>query len=91
MKNKIYFNGKCRFNEVEKTKLMDLGYTDFYELRDTTMDSEENYTVEPRVFVNNIGCLATNFEIEFKDRSDPFITIADLMKKYQPEEEKNLL
>lgn len=83
MKNKYFMSGKSRFNEVEKTKLMDLGYTNFYELR----DNDNGYTIEPRAFVNNIGCMATNFEIVFKNKDDQFITDEDFFNRYNPEED----
>lgn len=58
--NKYYMSSYSRFSERQKDYLRTLGFTHFYELRDQERNS---YSIEKHVFVNNIGCIATNFAI----------------------------
>ena len=77
------FYDMSRFTPYQIEVLKSNGFTNFYELRN---GDGASFTIEPRVYVNNIGCIATNFEIEFEDKTDPFITDSDFFKKYKPVE-----
>ncbi len=77
---KILFSGASRFNEKDKEYLRSKGMTNFYELRD---QEGTKYSIEKSVIVNNIGCIATNFEIEELNTSE-LIMDSDFFNKYKP-------
>ncbi len=77
---KVLFSGASRFNESDREYLKSLGMTNFYELRDR---EGSKYSIEKRVMVNNIGCIATNFEIEELE-ADTLIMDSDFFNKYKP-------
>lgn len=77
---KILFSGASRFNEEDKEYLRSLGMTNFYELRDR---EGTKYSIEKSVVVNNIGCIATNFEIE-ELNTEELIMDSDFFNKYKP-------
>lgn len=74
--NKFVISGASRFNDKEKEYLTSIGYKYFYELRD---GEGLSYTIEKCVIVNNIGCIATNFEL---DMSKDYVEDAELEWKY---------
>lgn len=82
MKNKYYTCGKSHFTEKEKEVLKKHGFNYFYELR--SWDIGDGYNIEPHVLVNNIGCIATNFEIKFKDKKDQYIENNEFYDTYKP-------
>ena len=77
---KILFSGASRFNEKDKEYLRSKGMTNFYELRD---QEGTKYSIEKSVIVNNIGCIATNFEIEELNTNE-LIMDSDFFNKYKP-------
>lgn len=83
MENKYFECGKSHFTEREKEVLRKHGLTYFYELR--SWDWGDGYNIEPSVFVNNIGCIATNFEIKFKNENDKYIKDGEFYRKYKPQ------
>ena len=74
--NKFVVSGASRFNPQEQKYLTSIGYKYFYELRD---EEGLSYTIEKCVVVNNIGCIATNFEL---DMSKDYVEDAELNWKY---------
>lgn len=77
---KILLSGASRFNDKDKEYLKGLGMTNFYELRD---GEGTTYTIENEVLINNIGCMATNFEIEELTNGGS-INDTDFFNKYKP-------
>ena len=80
--NKCIISGASRFSEKARKYLEELGFTHFYELRDQEGDE---FSVEEHVMVNNIGCIATNFEIQERDpvTGNIFLMDEDLYKIYR--------
>ena len=65
----------CRYDQPVINNLRAMGYF-VYALRD---GEGEHYTVEPKVFVNNIGFIITDKPIEFhKEGSCQYITDVEL-------------
>lgn len=77
--NKVYVYD-LRLNNAQKEYLKTLGFTNFYGMRD---QERNHYSIEPRVMVNHIGDIATNFEVEL----DNYNVIMDdeFEAKYKPE------
>ena len=83
-KNKYIVSGQSRFSKRQREYLAEKGFGFFYEMRD---QEGIKYSIEDEVVVNNIGCIATNFEIQEKDPvfGKTFLMDIDLWKIYRAE------
>ena len=77
--NKVYVYD-LRFTNEQKEYLKTLGFTNFYGERD---QEGTHYSIEPRVVVNHIGDIATNFAIDLGEHD--MIMDDEFEKKYKPE------
>ena len=88
MKNLFYESSKSNFSEADKEKLRKEGFTNFYEIMNEC--EEEDFRIVDSAPYNNVGCIATNFEIKF-NREDELMEMRFMyydvfMNRYKPKE-----